>query len=337
MKACVLHGIGDLRCEEVETPTARDGEVMVRVRACGVCGSDIPRVFSKGTYSFPTIPGHEFAGEVAADGRRAVIFPLIPCGQCPLCKGEHYAQCLNYDYLGSRRDGGFAEYVSAPEWNILPIPDGLSWEEAAMTEPAAVALHALRQGNLRAGETVMIFGAGPIGLLLAAWAEAIGANSVMLADIDEARLEHARLCGHANVYNVRDGDVTQWVMDATGHGADVVVEATGASAALEQCMTCARPFGRVVLLGNPAGAMAMSQQNYWQILRKELTLTGSWNSIYGVLDKDEWVFAIEAMASARINVKPIITHRVTLDELPQTLANIRDRNGNFGKVMCVND
>ena len=170
MKACVLHAIGDLRTEEVTVPVPGPGWVLVKVAACGVCGSDIPRVFEKGTYRFPLIPGHEFAGVVdavgegvdaARIGQRAAVFPLVPCMRCAMCAVGAYAQCADYDYLGSRCDGAFAEYVVAPEWNLVPVPDGLSLEEAAMCEPAAVAAHALRQAKIDLGATVAIFGAGP--------------------------------------------------------------------------------------------------------------------------------------------------------------------------------
>ncbi|MBN8526543.1 MAG: alcohol dehydrogenase catalytic domain-containing protein, partial [Planctomycetes bacterium] len=167
MKAAVLHAIGDLRVEQIATPIPGPGEVLVRIASCGVCGSDVPRVFSKGTYHFPTVCGHEFAGTVAsacdlAAGTPVTVFPLLWCGKCPECERGAYARCEDYGYLGSRSDGGFAEYVVAPRRNLLPLPAGVSLEEGAMTEPAAVALHAVRRSGLQAGESVAVFGAGPI-------------------------------------------------------------------------------------------------------------------------------------------------------------------------------
>ena len=134
MKALNLHAVGDLRYEEVPDPVREKGEVLMKVRACGICGSDIPRIFKKGTYHFPTIPGHEFAGEIVdADnkeliGKRAAVFPLIPCRQCAACETGNYAQCSHYDYYGSRRDGGFAEYIAVKEWNLVFFDDSLSFE-----------------------------------------------------------------------------------------------------------------------------------------------------------------------------------------------------------------
>ncbi len=346
MKACVLHAVGDLRCETVDAPVPKPGEALVRVRACGVCGSDIPRVFVKGTYSFPLIPGHEFAGEIAAVGdgvdagrigQRVAVFPLKPCMKCPLCRIGHYAQCQDYDYLGSRCDGAFAEYATAPEWNLLPMPDSVSMEKAAMAEPAAVALHAVRLSGLSAGDSILIFGAGPIGLLAAAWARAAGARAVLLADIDPVRLDAAAAYGFPVSYNPKDGGLADWVKQQTGAGADVVLEASGASPAFEQAMYCARPLGSVVLLGNPMGEMKLSQQGYWQILRKQLRLTGSWNSEYGAFPVNEWHLALDAIAAHRIDVIPLITHRVGLEQLPDALLMMRDRTEPSGKVMCVNN
>ena len=155
MKAWVLHGVNDIRYEETERPVAPAGEVLVRVRAAGICGSDIPRIYDTGAHRHPLICGHEFSGcvesvgdgvDAAWIGKRVGIFPLIPCRECAQCKKQRYEMCSHYDYLGSRRDGGFAEYVSVPEWNLLALPDAVSYEAAAMLEPMAVAVHAMRIG-----------------------------------------------------------------------------------------------------------------------------------------------------------------------------------------------
>lgn len=346
MKACVLHAVGDLRHESVPTPQPAAGEVLLRVGACGVCGSDIPRVFVKGTYRFPTIPGHELAGVVehvgdgvdtALVGKTASVFPLIPCRACALCEVGEYAQCADYDYLGSRCDGGFAEYVRVPVWNLLPLPDGVSIEEAAMTESAAVAVHALRQAGIDIGDAVLIMGAGPIGLMLAMWARAWGAGKVLLADIDDKKLAFARGLGFDNTCNVRETELTAWLSGVTSAGADLVVEASGSSAAFEQCMLAARTFGRVVLMGNPDGDMRLSQDAYWAILRKQLKVSGTWNSSYSNLPRNEWKLALDFMASGRLNLKPLVTHRVGLDTLFDAMKRIRDRTEFSNKVLYVSE
>jgi len=344
MKACVLHAIGDLRLEDVPQPAPGAGEVLIRVGACGVCGSDLPRVFEKGTYRFPTIPGHEFAGEVAAVGegvaadwvgRRVAVFPLIPCRKCPPCEIGAFALCEDYDYLGSRSDGAFAQHVCAPVWNLVAVPDGVSTEAAAMAEPAAVAAHALRQGRVELGDAVLIFGAGPIGLMLGLWARGSGAGRVLLVDIDEEKLAFARGLGFEALCNARQDDPVAWAHAITGRGADVVIEGSGSGVAFEQCMHAARPLGRVVLMGNPAGDMTLSQQGYWAVLRKELTVRGTWNSSYCALPRNEWRLAVDAMAAGRLEVAPLITHRVDLEGLGDALAMMRARKEFANKVMCV--
>lgn len=344
MKACVLHAVDDLRYETIPYPEPDEGEVLVRVGACGVCGSDIPRVFTQGTHSFPLIPGHEFAGAVAVTGpgvedtwldQRVAVFPLIPCRRCACCQIGAYAQCMDYGYLGSRQNGGFAEYVRVPAWNLVPVPESLPIEEAAMAEPAAVAAHALRRAGVEPGGTVLIFGAGPIGLLLAQWARAWGAGHVMLADVDLGRLRYAKELGFGHLIDPAAGDVAEWVLHKTGQGAAVVVEGSGSSAAYEQAMHAARPFGTVVLMGNPTGSMALSQQGYWAILRKELRVLGTWNSSYTELPINEWRLALEAMADGTIKAGGLITHRTSLSRLHERLAMMRDKTEFFNKVMYV--
>ncbi len=160
MKAYVLHGIDDLRYEEVQEPSLKQGEVLVEVKAAGICGSDIPRIFENGTYSFPLIPGHEFSGVVvktaseAEDkwlGEHVGVFPLLPCKSCVPCQKGHYEMCRNYSYIGSRTNGAFAQYVAVPVWNLIRLPEGVSFEAAAMLEPMAVAVHAMRSVGIGEG------------------------------------------------------------------------------------------------------------------------------------------------------------------------------------------
>ncbi|WP_141505806.1 galactitol-1-phosphate 5-dehydrogenase [Paenibacillus luteus] len=345
MKGCVLHGLGDLRVEEVDTPTPKEGEVLLQIKACGVCGSDIPRVFTKGTYRFPTIPGHEFSGLVVQAGegvdpswigRRAAVFPLLPCRKCASCEIGEFAQCEDYDYMGSRRDGAFAEFICIPIWNLVAAPDTLSYEELAMVEPAAVAVHALRQAGIGIGDQVLISGAGPIGMMLALWARAWGASRVLLADIDPAKLDFAVGQGFPDVYNPLQGDIKKWVYGLTGRGVDISVEGAGSPVSWENCLKSTRNFGKVVLMGNPAGGMSLTQDGYWEILRKQLTISGTWNSSYSDIPRNEWKLAVDYMAAGKLDVKPLISHKVALEGIYEGMVMMRDRKGFFNKVMYVN-
>lgn len=342
MNACVLHAVGDLRYERVPAPQRGPGEVLLKILASGICGSDVPRVFEKGTYKFPTIPGHEFAGIIAeADnpgliGRKAAVFPLLPCRACGACAEEEYAQCKNYNYFGSRCDGGFAEYIAVPQWNLVPVPEGVGIEEAAMCEPAAVARHAVLMAGGLKGATVAIFGAGPIGMMLAAWSRAFGAACIILADIDARKVEFAKGAGYAAV-NSRETDAVAAIRELTGgKGADVCIEGSGSAGAWEQCLLAAPAFGRVVLMGNPAGDMKLSQKGYWEILRKQLTLKGTWNSSYNGKVND-WAAALEAMAAGLLDAKPLISHRYPLSACAEAFGLLRQKKEFASKVMFVND
>lgn len=343
MKACVLHGIGDLKFESVPAPAPKPGEVLMQIRACGICGSDIQRVWEKGTYRFPTIPGHEFAGIVIdshdeADrhwiGKKATVFPLLPCMHCDACAIGEYAQCTNYNYFGSRCDGGFAEYICAPAWNLVPVPESLSYEEAAMAEPAAVALHALRRADVRIGDSVAIFGAGPIGLMLASWAKLMGAERAILIDIDPLKLDFAKKLGFTDLVNSLAEDAVDAVMRLTNcRGSDRSIEGSGASIALEQCLKCTRIFGTVVAMGNPLRDVSISQKAYWELLRRQLDLRGTWNSSYSDLPRNDWKMAIQAMSQGKLQLKPFITHRLPLERCPEALAMMRDKSEFYNKVM----
>lgn len=345
MQALVLHAVGDARCEWIPMPEPGAGQVRVRVGFCGVCGSDIPRVFVKGTYHFPTVCGHEFAGTVEscgpgvegfAPGDRVAVFPLIWCGKCPACEQGQYVQCYDYDYLGSRSDGGFAEYVVAPQANLLKVPEGVSLEEAAMTEPAAVALHAVRRGQgTTVGETVAVFGAGPIGLMVAQWERALGASQVVLFDIIPEKLAMARAMGFDLSFDSRQVDPVARVESLThGQGADVCIEAAGCPPTTLQALKAAGRGGRVVLLGNPSAEVTLPMGLLSQLMRREVDLFGTWNSEYSHTgNHNDWSDVLSALAGKRIDLKPLVTHRVRLVDAFDALKMMCDRTGFFSKVL----
>lgn len=341
MKALNLYGVGDLRCEEVPLPERGAGEVLLKIRAVGICGSDIPRVFAKGTYHFPTIIGHEFAGEIvgAEDasliGKGASVFPLLPCGTCDACRSEHYAQCARYDYYGSRRDGAMAEYLSVKKENLCLMPEGVSYEEAAMSEPAAVALHAFRKSGVGAGDTILIYGIGTIGIILAQWARSAGAKKIILAARTDDKAEFARSLSFSMAINAKREDLEAFVNEATdGRGADACIEGTGEPEPWEACIRCARPHGTVVSMGNPVGEMRLSQDGYWKILRKELRIAGTWNSSFGSREND-WREAVRAMQERRLELGRLITHTFSLGEYKAAFSLMHERREMYCKVMFV--
>jgi L-iditol 2-dehydrogenase len=348
MDAIVLHGVSDLRYEQVPVPAVEPGNVRVRIGFCGVCGSDIPRCFVKGTYRFPTICGHEFAGTVESCGAgvqqyqvgdRVAVFPLLWREDHPACEQGKYAQSEGYDYLGSRSDGAFTEYVIAPERNLIRVPDNVTLEEAAMTEPAAVALHAVRRANLRLGDTVAIFGLGPIGLMVAQWARAMGASQVALFDILPQKLELARGLGFSQVFDSRQTEAIAATNELTGgRGVHIAIEAAGVPPTMTAALQVARRAGRVVLLGNPAADVKLPAALISQLMRREVNVLGTWNSDFSVYgDDDDWRTVLDAMASGTLNLKPLITHRVPLSRGVAALQMMRDQSEFFEKVLIHPD
>jgi L-iditol 2-dehydrogenase len=345
MQAQVLHAVGDMRHETVGRPQPGPGQVLVRISYCGVCGSDIPRTFVKGTYRFPTIIGHEFAGVVEcygpdvagwAPGDRVAVFPLLWCGRCPACEQGQYVQCADYDYLGSRSDGAFAQFVAAPQQNLVAVPAGVSLAAAAMTEPAAVALHAVRRAGSVAGQTVAIFGAGPIGLMAAQWARIMGAGRVLLFDIVPEKLELARELGFALAFDSRQVAPVQIVeQQSSGQGAHLCIEAAGVPVTTVQALAAARRGGRVVLLGNPAADVTLPASLLSQLMRREVAVLGTWNSDYSVFasSDDDWRTVLHAMAAGQLQVEPLISHRIPLAGAFNALQMMRDQSEFYAKVL----
>jgi L-iditol 2-dehydrogenase len=303
----------------------------------------VPRVLKKGTYRFPLIPGHEFAGTVAALGAgakgwkvgdRVAVFPLVPCRKCEWCGEEAYELCEEYDYLGSRSNGAFAEYVVAPAWNLLRVPKEVPLEAAAMTEPAAVALHALNQFVVEECDLVAIFGAGPIGIMLAQWAAAQEAGDIWIVDVQPAKLEAAGRLTRAHCLNGAETDAVAEIRRGTnGRGVDLAVEAAGVPATVRQCLAAAAKMGEVVLLGNPSADVTLPQDEVSQILRKQLTIYGTWNSVFRARREDEWSAAVAAMASGDLNLLPLITHRFRLEQANEAFALMAEGREFHNKVM----
>lgn len=342
MKALNLHGVNDLRYEDVTLPPRLKDEVTIKIKAVGICGSDIPRIFKKGTYHFPTIPGHEFSGTIidANDknllNKNVAVFPLIPCGKCAYCQHGEYQLCDHYDYYGSRRDGGYAEYLNVKEKNLVIIPDSLSFEAAAMCEPAAVALHALRRGGMKAMDTLAIWGVGPIGILLAKWGKIMGAKQIILIARDNEKVEFAKKLGFSNAINSKMTNPVEYISKMTdGMGADLCIEGTGSSIPLSACLDSCRKLGTVVCMGNPTSGIELSQMSYWAILRNQLSLKGTWNSSYNQMEND-WKDTVFAMASGDLDVIPLITHRFSLKEYNEAFAVMKSKSIFSCKVMFIN-
>lgn len=347
MKAYVLHNIGNIRLENIPVPSPSVGEVLVKIKATGVCGSDIPRIYDTGAHTQPLIPGHEFSGEVVETGnkvnqkwiyKRVGIFPMIPCYKCAACQKKEYEICRDYNYLGSRRNGGFAEYAVVPEKNLIILPEQVSFEEAAMLEPMSVAVHAMRRINPNKQETVVVCGLGTIGLLLVMFLKEAGIEKLLVIGNKEFQKNCCINMGieEANYCDIRVHEVKTWLMErTTGKGADIVFECVGKNETLMQAIDFTAPSGKVMLVGNPYSDMYLRKNIYWKILRNQLTIMGTWNSSFTGTEVDDWHYVLARLVNQCIMPKEIISHIFTLEELKKGFHIMKDKLEDYGKIMGI--
>jgi L-iditol 2-dehydrogenase len=244
--------------------------------------------------------------------------------------------CDTYDYVGSRSDGAYAEFVKAPAWNTIAVPDGVPLEHAALAEPAAVALHAAKRFDIAEGDVVAVLGAGPIGLLAAQWARALGAGRVLLVDIDPHALDMAAQLGFEHRIDARATDPVTAALDATaGVGTDVVIEAAGVPQTVTQSIRMARKLGCIVLMGNPADDVRLPQDVAHEILRRQLTIRGTWNSTYAPTPPSDWHGALSGMQDGSIRIEPLITHRFPLARVHDAFDMLAARREPVGRALLL--
>lgn len=348
MKAAVLFGQNDVRIVEKDVPKPGPGEVLVKVAACGICGTDI-KIITRGMPKMPPYGeftfGHEWAGTVVAlgdtvdefkIGDRVAIEAHKGCGRCENCLAGNYTACLNYGRLdkghrtsGMTVDGGFAEYAVHHVNSVYRIPDNISFEEATFVTTAGCTLYALDvAGGYVAGQTVAVIGPGPIGLSAVQGAKALGAEKVVLAGTRESRLSLGREMGADHTVNVRDEDAVARVMELTnGRGADVVLECSGNPEAVDMSLKMAKKAGTVVLVAfykQPVTA-DLSYAVLNQI--KILTVRGE--------GKNNCARALSLMSQGKIDAKKVITHTFSLDELNTAIDTFVNRVGDAMKVVVL--
>jgi L-iditol 2-dehydrogenase len=330
MKAAVYWGANDLRVQDVPVPEVAAGEMLVRVDACGVCPTDIKKI-QKGLLSSPRVFGHEISGTIARlgpgvstyrEGQRVALHHHIPCGSCFYCRKTAYAQCERYKRNGTTAGfepsgGGFAEYVKALDWIVergtIPIPEGVQPEEAVFVEPVNTCLKAVRKAAIEKGETVLVVGQGPIGLLLTQLARWCGAE-VLASDVLPDRLAMSRQLGAAAAYDGRQ-DVAREVRSATGgRGADCAIVAAVGAAPFAQAVDGTRPAGRImVFAATSPGETAEVDLGGLCLAEKEI-LT-SYSASVDVQD-----LAARLVFGREVRVKELVTHRLPLREAPAAVA-----------------
>lgn len=351
MKAWVLHDTGNIRYEEVPVPEPAAGEVLICVGAAGICGSDVPRVFDTGAHNMPLIIGHEFSGRVEklGDGvdsswrnKRVGVFPLIPCRKCEQCINNRYELCRDYDYLGSRRNGGFAGYVAVPQENLIELPDTVTFEEAAMLEPMAVAVHAIRRAmDIDASDRntrIAVYGLGTIGMFIVMFLVAAGYNNLYLFGNKDSQRKKIISMGMSGDIYFDNSVSTDYEKVRNRQGkADIVFECVGRTRTYADAIDIAAPMGKVILVGNPYSDMTLPRDTYWKILRNQLTVTGTWNSSFTGSPDDDWHYVLDRLEAKSIDPAQFISHRMPLKDLKTGLDIMHDKTQDYGKIMILRD
>jgi L-iditol 2-dehydrogenase len=313
MQAIVLESKGQLRVREHAMPTPQAGEYRLKIRSTGICHSDCFRAYGGEAYQYPLIMGHETCGTVDAcgpgvsrfrTGDRVVVFPLVPCGACEPCQEQKWVLCRDYDYYGSRRDGGYQEYLCVREWNLLRVPDDQDLFYAALAEPLSVCYRATSHLNhLPRKAEILVLGGGLLGLVSAViLQQTMGFGAVFVADRNPFKRAFAQHLGLAPLR-----------MEECAHGHERfggVLEACGAPSTYQLSLDCARREATVVWMGNITGDLELSQQQVSRVLRKELTLKGTWNSDYQGGVHDDWQAALALLARADW-LADLVTHRLS--------------------------
>ncbi len=348
MKAAVLHAKDDLRYEDYPTPEPGDGEVLVRVKAAGICGSDIPRVLGDAAHYYPIILGHEFSGEVEAVGSnvntvsvgdRVAAVPLIPCFDCSNCQKGNYSQCDNYSFVGSRIQGGFADYVVLPQRNVVKFNKTVSFEQGAFFEPSAVALHGLKCAGYEGGRDVAILGGGTIGLFTAQWAALFGAKRVFVFDIDNERITLAKKLGVDVTINTLEPDFREKVKEYTnGKGFGFVFETAGADATMKLAFELAGSKSSVCFIGTPTKDLVFAPKLFENMNRKEFRLTGSWMSYSAPFPGDEWELTAHFFKNGKLKLdESLIFKKLPMEKAKEAFDMYKTPGKVKGKILLINE
>ncbi|MDR0652904.1 MAG: zinc-dependent alcohol dehydrogenase family protein [Synergistaceae bacterium] len=339
MRAIVLRepGVSQL-VDDYPTPKINDDEVLVQIMATGMCATDVK--LYKGQYSgnLPVVPGHEFAGKVAAVGSRVtniklndsvVADPNESCGVCRECRNARSTFCTDMAAYGVFTDGGFAEYAKTKEKGLYVIPDGVEWKTAAFVEPISCALHGIERAGIRNGDTVVIIGAGTMGQLLLQVARTSGASMLIHIDRIAWKLNISKEYGATHVIDGSVTDPIKAVNELTGGlGADVVIEAVGQPSVLEEATKMVGKGGTIVQFGFPAEG-ARAEIEPFIILQKEIKIVGSWINPY-TYDR-----ALRLLADGTLRVDHLITHVLKLEDYEKGIHLIEDHPMGFMKSIFV--
>jgi L-iditol 2-dehydrogenase len=324
MKSVRLHAPGDLRCQDESVPAVSEGEKLIRVKAVGVCGSDL-HWFAEGgigdaKLEHPLVLGHEFAGETQS-GQRVAVDPALPCGHCELCKQGHPNLCPDVRFAGHGRfDGALREYMAWDEKCLFPISDSMTFADGAMLEPLGVAIHAVDLAHLKTGMMVGVFGCGPIGLLIIQLVKLSGAVNIIATDKLVHRVEAAKRFGVSQAFLVGDNSRLSEIRAATGgRGVDVAFEVAGVQDAVDDAIAAVRPGGKVILTGIPDDDKTSFSASTAR--RKGLTIKLVRRM------KHTYPRAIGLVSNGLVDVRSLVTHHFPLEQAGDAFRVAEKREG----------
>lgn len=348
MKAAVVCANEDVQYLEYEEPQVSAGMVKVKVKASGICGSDIPRVLHHGVHFYPIVLGHEFSGDVVEVGEgvtkvkvgdRVSGAPLLPCLECEDCQNGNYSLCKHYSFIGSRQQGSNADYVVIPEHNAVPFDASISYEQGAMFEPSTVALHGLMQNDYKGGECVAILGGGTIGMFTMQWAKIFGSKKVVVFDISDERLALATKLGADYVVNTTQENFKDKAMEITdGKGYGYVFETAGQVPTMQMAFELAANKSHVCFIGTPHVDLSFTPKMWENMNRKEFKLTGSWMSYSAPFPGKEWELTAHYFATGQLKFDPgFIYKKLPMSQAQEAFQMFKTPGLVQGKLLLVNE
>ena len=344
MKAGVIYAPNDIRYEDMADPEPKAGEVRVKVKYTGICGSDVPRVNADACHFFPNVIGHEFSGTVDKVGEGVTNFkpgdrvagvPLVPCMKCPDCQRGDFSLCKKYSFIGSRQQGSFAEYVCVPEANAVHISDDVSFEQGALFEPTTVALHGLERVDYKPGKYVAVLGGGTIGVLLIEWLKAFGARKIVVFDIVPEKLEFAKEMGADDGVNtLEEGFMEKALAMTDGHGFDYVYETAGNTITMKMAFKLAANKAQMCYIGTPKKEMTFTVDEWENMNRKEFNLTGSWMSYSAPFPGHEWTLTSEYYGNGKLKYdERLIFKKYPLSRIKDAFELFKQPGAVKGKIL----
>lgn len=348
MKAAVVCANEDVKYMDYEEPQVLPGLVKIKVKASGICGSDIPRVLHHGVHFYPIVLGHEFSGDVVEVGEgvtsvkpgdRVSGAPLIPCMKCDDCQNGNFSLCRHYSFIGSRQQGSNAEYVVIPEQNAVAFDKSISYEQGAMFEPSTVALHGLFQNDYKGGEYTAVLGGGTIGMFTMQWAKIFGAKKVVVFDISEERLSLAKRLGADEVINTSLEGYKEKALELTeGKGYAFVFETAGQVPTMHMAFELASNKANVCFIGTPHVDLSFTPAMWENMNRKEFKLTGSWMSYSSPFPGKEWKLTAHYFATGQLKFDPgFIFKKMPMSQAQEAFQMFKTPGLVKGKVLLMNE